>query len=62
MVSWYQVGKRYRREEYHAKEISYYPSMTEAASYSNLVRATAVQHRADRTQELIFICDGAAWI
>jgi hypothetical protein len=62
MVSWYQVGKRYGREELHAREISYYPSMAEAAPFSELVWATAVQHQADRAQELIFICDGAAWI
>lgn len=62
MVSWYQMGKRYGREELHAREISYYPSMAEAAPFSELVWATAVQHQADRAQELIFICDGAAWI
>lgn len=36
--------------------------MAEAAPFSELVWATAVQHQADRAQELIFICDGAAWI
>ena len=62
MISWYQVGKRYGREELHASEIRYYPSMAEAAHFSKLVWATAVQHQVDQAQELIFICDGAAWI
>lgn len=27
-----------------------------------MVWATAVQHQADRAQELVFVCDGATWI
>jgi hypothetical protein len=62
LISWYQVAKRYGREELHAQEIHYYPSLEEAASFGELVWATGVQHQADRAQELIFVCDGAAWI
>lgn len=62
LISWYQVAKRYGRDDWHAQEIHYYPSLEEAASFGELVWATAVQHQADRAEELIFVCDGAAWI
>jgi hypothetical protein len=62
LISWYQVGKRYGAEAWHAQEIHYYPSLEEAASFGELVWATGVQHQANRAQELIFVCDGAAWI
>ena len=62
LISWYQVGQRYAREELHAQEVHHYPSLEEAASFGELVWATAVQHQADQAQELIFVCDGAAWI
>jgi len=62
LISWYQVGKRYGQKAWHAQEIHYYPSLEEAASFGELVWATGVQHQADRAQELIFVCDGAAWI
>ncbi len=62
MVSWYQVGPRYGRREVHAADICYYTSLAEAASFGDLVWGSAVQHRADQAQELVFVCDGAAWI
>ena len=62
MVSWYQVGPRYGRREGHAADIRYYTSLEEAASFGDLVWGSAVQHRADQAQELVFVCDGAAWI
>ena len=62
LVSWYRIGPRYGQTEWHAQQIHYYPSLQEAASFGELVWATAVQHRADRAQELIFVCDGAVWI
>jgi len=62
LVSWYQVGSHYGRLEPHAEEIVYYASLEEAASFGELVWGTAVQHQADRAKELVFVCDGAAWI
>jgi hypothetical protein len=61
-VSWYQVGARYGRCELHAVDIHYYTSLKEAASFGELLWGTAVQHRADQAQELVFVCDGAPWI
>jgi hypothetical protein len=62
LISWYQVGQRYGRDELHAQQISYYCSLEDAASFGKLAWATAVQHKADRAYELIFVCDGATWI
>lgn len=62
LISWYQVGKRYGQSELHAQAIHHYGSLEEAAQFGELVWATGVEHQADRAQELVFVCDGAAWI
>lgn len=62
LISWYQVGERYGQAELHAQAIHHYVSLEEAARFGELVWATAVEQQADRAQELIFVCDGAAWI
>jgi hypothetical protein len=62
LVSWYQVGAPYGGAEPHAQAIAYYASLEEAASFGELVWGTAVQYQADRAEELVFVCDGAAWI
>lgn len=62
LVSWYQVGKRYGQSQLHAQAIHHYASLEEACKFGELVWATAVEHQADRATELVFVCDGAAWI
>jgi hypothetical protein len=62
LISWYQVKALYGRAEPHAHAIAYYASLEEAASFGELVWGTAVQYQADRAEELVFVCDGAAWI
>ena len=61
-VSWYQVGTRYGGEEQHAQEIAYYTSLEPAETFGSLLWGTGVHHQVDRAEELIFVCDGAAWI
>lgn len=61
-VSWYQVGRRYGCQELHAREIAYYTSLEPAETFGSLLWGTSVHHQADRADELIFVCDGAAWI
>ena len=61
-VSWYQVGSRYGTEDFHAQEIAYYTSLEPAETFGDLLWGTGVHHQADRSSELIFVCDGAAWI
>jgi hypothetical protein len=61
-VSWYQVGSRYGKEELHAQEIAYYTSLETAETFGELLWGTGVHHQVDRSSELIFVCDGAAWI
>jgi hypothetical protein len=62
LVSWYQVGSRYGRPEPHALEQVYHISLEEAAAFGQLLWGTAVAYQADRAEELVFVCDGAAWI
>jgi hypothetical protein len=62
LVSWYQVGQRYGRPEPHAQEQTYHISLEEAAAFGQLLWGTAVAYQADRAAELVFVCDGAAWI
>ena len=61
-VSWYQAGTRYGNKELHAQNISYYTSLKEAKPFGKLLWGTAVHHRVDQADELIFVCDGAHWI
>jgi hypothetical protein len=61
-VSWYQVGPRYGTEDFHAQEIAYYTSLEPAETFGELLWGTGVHHQADRSAELIFVCDGATWI
>jgi hypothetical protein len=61
-VSWYQVGPRYGTEDFHAQEIAYYTSLEPAETFGDLLWGTGVHHQADRSAELIFVCDGATWI
>jgi len=61
-VSWYQVGPRYGKAELHAKDIAYYTSLEPAETFGELLWGTGVHHQVDRSSELIFVCDGAAWI
>lgn len=62
LVSWYQVGLRYGSPELRALQQRYHCSLAEAARFGQLLWATAVDYQADRAEELIFVCDGAAWI
>lgn len=61
-ISWYQAGQRYGSDELRAENILYYSSLEGAQSFGELVWASGVYHQVDQADELIFICDGAAWI
>ena len=61
-VCWYQVGSRYGKEDFYAQEIAYYTSLEPAETFGDLLWGTGVHHQADRSSELIFVCDGATWI
>jgi hypothetical protein len=61
-VSWYRVGPRYGSADSHALDIAYYTSLDDAATFGQLLWGTAVRHQVDRALELVFVCDGAAWI
>ena len=61
-VSWYRSGRRYGSKELRAVDIHYYTSLEIAHAFGELLWATAVHHQADRTEALVFVCDGAAWI
>jgi len=61
-VSWYRAGQRYGSPELHAQDITYYTSLEGAAPFGDLVWASAVHHQVDQAAEVVFVCDGAAWI
>ena len=62
IVSWYQAGKPYGEDELRAMNTRSYISLDKAAAFGKLMWATGVQHDADLTEEVVFVCDGAAWI
>jgi hypothetical protein len=61
-VCWYQVAGVYGQEKHRAQEISYHSEIAPAQDFGQLVWATGVRRMADKARELIFVCDGAAWI
>jgi hypothetical protein len=61
-LSWYRVDAVYGQEEHKAQEISYHSEITTAQDFGRLLWATGVKRLADKAKELIFVCDGAAWI
>lgn len=74
-IVWYNVEgvKCYQKRRHHAKSpgeqndlqaknISYHCDIQPAEEFSELFWATACQRKADRCKEVVFVCDGAAWI
>jgi len=61
-LSWYCVAAVYGKEQAKAQEISYHTEITPAQDFGRLLWATGVERLADKAKELIFVCDGAAWI
>ena len=45
-----------------ATNIHYYCDLTDAKAFGELMWATGCAAQADLTRELVFVCDGAAWI
>ncbi len=61
-LSWYQVAEVYGQAKPKAQAIQYYSEIAPAKEFGQLLWATGVRHLADKAKELIFVCDGAAWI
>jgi hypothetical protein len=61
-LSWYRVAAVYGQQQPKAQEISYHCEIAPAQDFGRLLWATGVKRLADKAQELIFVCDGAAWI
>ena len=56
--------EKYNREQasYRAKDIRYYCDISDAQTFGELMWARGVEAKADLATELVFVCDGAAWI
>ena len=62
VLSWYKRSPVYGPKEDRAQEISYHCDIQKSEEFGKLLWATGLRHFADKTKELIFINDGAAWI
>jgi hypothetical protein len=62
IISWYQSGVPYGQEEPQAQDIRSYISLDRAKEFGDLVWASGVHHQVDLAEEVVFVCDGAAWI
>jgi len=62
VLSWYKRSSVYGQKEDRAQEISYHCDIQKSEEFGKLLWATGLRHFADKTKELIFINDGAAWI
>jgi hypothetical protein len=61
-LSWYRVAPVYGQSRPKAQAISYHCEIAAAQDFGRLLWATGVRRLADKAKELIFVCDGAAWI
>lgn len=61
-LCWYRVAEVYGQEQQKAQQISYHSDILPADQFGLLLWATGVRQLADKAKELIFVCDGAAWI
>lgn len=61
-LTWYQVDPVYGKEKKRSQEISYHCEIAQAEEFGKLLWASGVRRFADKTPELIFVCDGAVWI
>jgi len=74
-IAWYKVEKvqTYQPHRHHAsqvgeqndlqaQDITYHCDIQPPDQFANLFWATACQRKADLYEELVFVCDGAAWI
>jgi hypothetical protein len=74
-LCWYQVepihtsrpkshhGQRVGEQSHlQAKDMKYYCDIQEAEQFGRLVWATGLQNNIDAYDEIVFVCDGAAWI
>jgi hypothetical protein len=74
-IAWYRVEKvkSYQKRRRHgqrvgeqndlqAQEISYHCDFKTGDTFSDLFWTSACQRKADLYEELVFVCDGAAWI
>jgi hypothetical protein len=74
-VCWYEVapihtsspkshhGQRVGEQSHlQAKNMKYYCDIQESEQFGRLVWATGLQNNVDAYAEIIFVCDGAAWI
>lgn len=74
-LCWYEVepihasspeshhGQRVGEQSHlQAKNMKYYCDIQEAEQFGRLVWATGLQNQVDAYAEIVFVCDGAAWI
>ena len=62
-LAWYQSQRRYGHpDQLQATEIEYRSEIAPSEEFGHLLWASALSYQADRAQELVFVCDGAAWI
>jgi hypothetical protein len=62
-LAWYQSRCRYGHpDQLQATKIEYRSEITPAEEFGRLLWSSALSYQADHAQELVFVCDGAAWI
>lgn len=62
LLSWYHTESKYAAEQQRAAGMRYHSAISQAEEFGQLLWASGVEYLADKARELIFVCDGAAWI
>ena len=61
-LCWYEAGQKDDKGAYRTKNKHYHSSLEKVEAFSEFVWGTAVHHRVDQAEELVFVNDGAQWI
>jgi len=64
MVAWYRMRPRMGKpgKEHRAWDVRLHGTLGGKADFGHLLWASGFAYGADQAQEVVFICDGAAWI
>lgn len=62
LLSWYRTARDYASKQLRAIDMRYHGEISPADEFGQLFWASGVEVLADKVTDLIFVCDGAAWI
>ncbi len=62
MVAWYRMQKSGTKEKHRARDVRLHGTLGAKEAFGRLLWASGFAYGADQAEEVVFVCDGAAWI